>query len=506
MNRLRRRIPWIIVPLLLIVPLILVACGGGGGLSDEEKQAIADAASAAEAAAMAVADIDIPEGLSEEDVARIVGEGSLSSDDVSNLISGAMGDVLTAEQVTSIVAESETDDLNLDQVQDAIASALAMAELDDLTPQQVQEAIAMALEEAAEEAAILAMKAEEEAAMMAMKAEEEKLQQIYAGFFEGQTIRLLVGFSAGGGYDTYGRAIARHISKHIPGNPEVIVENMTGGGSLVAANHLYNQADPDGLTIGLWNSNHVFLQSVYDDPAGQGQIRFDGNGFGWLGAPSDGNPVCAIMGFAGVTDADEILAAGTTWKHGSTAAVGGSLSDIPRMTNQFVGTDHEIVSGYRGTARVRLGLQGKEVEVACWGWESMGVTARSMLDAEGDDQFIPYAMVFPSQDPEIADLPLLGDFIENADDEALYDLWRVGYRFQRPWTTPPNTAPELINVLRKAFDDTMADPEFIADAEAAGLYLNPQTGEDIERWISEILQLTPEQEAALQFMVTVGEG
>ena len=495
MNRLRHRIPWIIVPLLLIVPLILVACGGGG-LTEEEKEQLSMAAQAASAAQQAVEAIDT-EAIVSEAVTEALQQvpeppEGITIADVSAEINKAMAQI--PEGVTAA------------DVQKASQDAATQVAEGTLKLGQVEDAIAMALSRAAEEAAMMAMKAEEEAAMMAMKADEERLQQIYASFFEGQTIRLLVGFSAGGGYDTYGRAIARHISKHIPGNPEVIVENMTGGGSLVAANHLYNQADPDGLTIGLWNSNHVFLQSVYDDPAGQGQIRFDGNGFGWLGAPSDGNPVCAIMGFAGVTDADEILAAGTTWKHGSTAAVGGSLSDIPRMTNQFVGTDHEIVSGYRGTARVRLGLQGAEVEVACWGWESMGVTARSMLDAEGDDQFIPYAMVFPSEDPEIADLPLLGDFIENADDEALYDLWRVGYRFQRPWTTPPNTAPELINVLQKAFDDTMADPEFIADAEAAGLYLNPQTGEDIERWISEILQLTPEQKAALQFMVTVDEG
>lgn len=500
MNRLRRRIPWIIAPFLLIVPMILVACGGG--LTEEEAAQLASAAEAAAAAQQAAAAAQ--QGVEAIDTEAIVSEAvssalaqvpepppGITADDVSSAISMAIAEIpegITADDVAMAAQEA---------AEQVAAGTLQLG--------QVESAITMALDKAAEEAAMMAMKAEEEAAMMAMKEEEERLQQIYADFFSGQTVRLLVGFSAGGGYDTYGRAIARHIGKHIPGNPEVVVENMTGGGSLVLANHLYNQAEPDGLTIGLWNSNHVFLQSVYDDPAGQGQIRFDGNGYGWLGAPSDGNPVCAIMGIAGVTDAAAILEPGTTWKHGATAAVGGSLSDIPRMTNEFVGTEHEIVSGYRGTARVRLGLQGGEVDVACWGWESMGVTARSMLDAEGDEKFIPYAMVFPSTDPEIADLPLLGDFIDDPDDEALYNLWRVGYRFQRPWTTPPNTAPELINVLRKAFDDTMADPEFIADAEAAGLYLNPQTGADIEQWVSEILQLTPEQKEALQFMVTTTE-
>ncbi len=497
MNRLRRRVPWIIVPLLLIVPLILVACGGGG-LTDEEKAQLAtaaEAAAAAERAEAAVAAIDTQAIVSDAVEAALAQvpeppEG-ITADDVASAISMAM--------------ESIPEGITADDVAMASQDAAEQVAAGTLKLEEVQEAIAMALDKAAEDAAMAAMEAEEEAAMMAMKEQEERLRQIYASFFEGQTIRLLVGFSAGGGYDTYGRAIARHISKHIPGNPDVVVENMTGAGSLVAANFLYNQAEPDGLTMGLWNSNHIFIQALADDLEAEG-ILFDANGYSWLGAPSDGNPVCAIMGFVGVSDADTILEPGSVYKHGSTAATGGSLADIPRLTNAFVSTNHEIVSGYRGTATVRLALQGGEVDAACWGWESMGVTARSMLDAEGDEQFIPYAMTFPSEDPEISDLPLIGDYIENADQKALFDLWRVGYRFQRPWTMPPGTAPELVSVLRQAFSDTMADPEFIADAQAAGLYLNPQAGEDIQTWVSEILSVTPEQKAALQFLVKPAEG
>ena len=112
-----------------------------------------------------------------------------------------------------------------------------------------------------------------------------------ADFYEGKTIRLLVGFSAGGGYDTYGRAIARHIGKHIPGNPNVIVENMTGAGSVIAANYIYNQAKPDGLTLGLWNSNNLLIQALRGNPG----IQFSGERYGRIGAPSDGNPVCGVM-------------------------------------------------------------------------------------------------------------------------------------------------------------------------------------------------------------------
>ena len=492
MDRFRRRFLWITVPLLLIIPLVLAACGGSAtptpapapapapGLTEEDAARIAEEAAmaAAESAAMAVdeavqmAMASVPEpppGLTAADVATEINRA------IAQIPEG-----LTAAEVS--------------EISQGVAEQVAAG---GLSIDEVQAAIAMELAESARMAA-------EEEAEAAMMMEDQRLRDLYASVYQGNTLRLLVGFSAGGGYDTYGRAIARHIGKHIPGNPDVVVENMTGAGSLVAANHLYNQADPNGLVMGLWNSNHLFIAALADDPEAEG-ILFDASKFGWLGAPSDGNPVCAIMGFVGTSDANELLAPGTTYKHGATAAVGGSLSDIPRLTNAFVGTDHEIVSGYRGTARVRLGLQGGEVDAACWGWESMGVTARSMLDAEGDDQFIPYAMVFPSDDPEISDLPLLGDFISDPANKALYDIWAVGYRFQRPWTTPPDTADPLVEILQQAFADTMADPEFIADAQSAGLYLNPQTGDDIEAWVDEILGISPEDKEALQFLVKVGE-
>ena len=492
MNRLRRRIPWIIVPLLLIVPLILVACGGG--VAEEDVQRIVD-----EGKADQITREDVVEAVRE--AAPTVDTEALAAQVASDVQSG-LPDAPTVVEVAALINAAVDgieipDPLSAEQIR-KIAEDVAEGTINQ---EQMQEAIAMALAMAAEEAAMAAaMKAEEEAVIAIME-EEELLRQIYASFFDGQTIRLLVGFSAGGGYDTYGRAIARHIGKHIPGNPDIIVENMTGAGSLVAANHLYNQAEPDGLTVGLWNSNHIVVPTLVDDPEARGML-FDGAKFGWLGAPSDGNPVCAIMGRAGATDASEILAPGTTYKHGSTAPTGGPLADIPHTTNAFLGTKHKVVSDYRGTAIVRLALQNGEVDAACWGWESMGVTARSMLDAEGDDQFIPYVMTFPSDDPEIADLPLLGDLFEDPEQKALWDLWRVGYQFQRPWTTPPGTAPELVDVMQEAFTATMADPDFIADAQGANLYLNPQTGDDIEQWVAQMLSITPEQKEAFQFLVT----
>src|ERR671914_1841044 len=132
-------------------------------------------------------------------------------------------------------------------------------------------------------------------------------------FYKDKFIRFIVGQAAGGGYDTYTRTIARHIAKHIPGNPAVTVENMTGAGSLVAANYLYNNAKPDGLTIGNWNSALVFNQAMGDT-----NVKFDARKFGWIGAPTKSVPVCLIMGYTGVKTLDEIVKSGKTLRMGGT--------------------------------------------------------------------------------------------------------------------------------------------------------------------------------------------
>jgi tripartite-type tricarboxylate transporter receptor subunit TctC len=120
--------------------------------------------------------------------------------------------------------------------------------------------------------------------------------------YAGKTIRFIVGFAAGGGYDAYARQIARYIGRYIPGHPSIVVENMDGAGSVIAANYIYNKADKDGLTIGIWNSHNVFNQMM-GDPS----IRFDGRKFGWIGSPSTDSVACAIMGFAGPKSFDEIV-------------------------------------------------------------------------------------------------------------------------------------------------------------------------------------------------------
>jgi len=229
-------------------------------------------------------------------------------------------------------------------------------------------------------------------------------------FYKGKTVRFIVGYAPGGGYDTYARAIGRHMGKHIPGNPAIIVENMDGASSLLSANFLYNKVQPDGLSVGVWNANLVMQQAL----GGKG-IRFDARRFGWIGAPSTGLNVCAIMSFTGLKSLDDVLRSKKEIRIGGTRP-GAGTDDIPKLMNKLMGTKFNVISGYTGTAPIRVAMQRREVEGACWTWDSMRVTARAMLDAQGDDKLIPFIIHGKSLDPELKDLPELLKVIKGEEN------------------------------------------------------------------------------------------
>ncbi len=196
-------------------------------------------------------------------------------------------------------------------------------------------------------------------------------------FYKGKTILFIAGNAPGGGYDTYTRAVASHIGKHIPGNPVAIVQNMVGAGTLLSAHYIYSRAKPDGLTVGVWNSAQVLSQAL-----GDRSVKFKGDKFGWIGAPSKGFPTCAVMGFTGLKTLKDVLNSKKPIKMGGTRPGNGPF-DLPRILNLTLGTKFNVISGYRGTPRIRIALQIREVDGACFGWESMRVIARAMLDAKG---------------------------------------------------------------------------------------------------------------------------
>ena len=316
-----------------------------------------------------------------------------------------------------------------------------------------------------------------------------------ADFYKGKTIRFIVGFSPGGGYDTYTRAIARYIAKYIPGNPTPIVQNMTGGGSLIAANYTYNRAKPDGLTIGVWSSG-ITLQDALNARG----VKIKSDRFGWIGAPVKGLPACAIMGFTGLKTLEDVLNSKKPIKIGATRA-GSTTDDLPKILNKTLGTNFEVVSGYRGTATIRLAMQKKEVDGACWGYESMRVTARSMLDAKGDQKLIPFVIHGKSNDPEVKDLPQLIKVVKGKDNRAVLQAWLTSYEFMRPLAFPPKTPTDRLQTLRTAFKKTMHDPAFLADTKKSNLLTDYVSGEDIDGYVSTILATPANAKEKLGFLV-----
>ncbi len=313
-------------------------------------------------------------------------------------------------------------------------------------------------------------------------------------FYKGKMIRFVLGFSPGGGYDTYTRAIARHFSKHVPGNPTIIVENRTGAGSMIAANYVYKKAKPDGLTVGIWSSDLVLRQAL-----GQKGIQFDPKKVNWIGTPTKDTPICGVMGFTGLKTFDDVLKRKKPLRVGSTGS--GTTDGLPRNLNKTLGKTFEIITGYRGTSTIRLALQRRELEGICFTWESMRVTARSMLDAEGDDKLIPFIIHRRWNDPEVRDLPIVTEVIKGKDNLDTYKAWVSVYEFFRPFSTSPGVPNDRLEILRKAFKATLEDPVFMAEMKKSRLPVAYVSPEEINNHVNRIFSMPSKVKENLHFLV-----
>ena len=314
-------------------------------------------------------------------------------------------------------------------------------------------------------------------------------------FYKGKTIRFIVGYAPGGGYDTYTRALARHIGKFIPGNPAAVVENMEGAGSLLAANYMFNKADADGLTVGNFNSGMVTQQAL-----GSRGVRFDARKFGWIGSPVKGFPACMVMGFTGLRTLEDVMKESARLKFAGTRA-GASGVDLPNLMNELLGTKIKVIAGYKGTSATRLAMQKREADGICSGWESMRVTARSMLDAQGDEKLLPFIIHGKLEDAEVRDLPQFTKVIKGEENLKAFKTWANQYDFQRPLVVPPKTPKERLQTLRTALQKTLTDSEFLAEAKNSKMLIDNVTGEEVERTVEEILSISPEIRKKLQFLV-----
>ncbi len=302
-------------------------------------------------------------------------------------------------------------------------------------------------------------------------------------FYKGKTIRLIVGLSAGGGYDVYSRAIARHMGKHIPGNPVIVVENMDGAGSIIAANYVYKVAKPDGLTIGHFLGG-LFLQQLLGKPG----LEFDALKFEYLGVPAQDHFLVVLSKSTEITDVEQWIASKKVVTFGGVTP-GGGTDDIPHLLRATIGLPIRVVSGYKGTANIRLAFNSGEVSGVSNAWESLKVTWSR--EYESGDAVIVLQAAMKSH-PELSKIPVAINLAKTDEAKKLIQtVLRVHGPSVRPYVIAPGTPKERAQLLRKAFADTMKDPEFLADAKKAKLDINPLTGEELEENIRAIFKLEP---------------
>ena len=292
-------------------------------------------------------------------------------------------------------------------------------------------------------------------------------------FFKGKTIRFVVGFSPGGGFDTYTRLIARHFGKHVPGNPRTVVQNRTGAGSMIAANYIYNRAKPDGLTIGNWIGPLV-LQHVL----GKKGTKFDGRKFNWLGAPVTDDNTCALTKASGVANLDDWMKSKRPVKIGATGP-GSTTDDVPKLIKAATGLPMQIIEGYGGTAIIRVSAEKGEIDGGCWAWQSIKPTWRQGIES---GNVRPVLQVGPDKHPDLQDVAVATKLAKDDTGKKLLQVAADVYRaLSRPYSLPPGVPADRVKTLQSAFLAALNDPELKADANKSKLELNPQDGPSVAK-------------------------
>lgn len=301
-------------------------------------------------------------------------------------------------------------------------------------------------------------------------------------FYKGKMVRIVVGFSPGGGFDTYSRTIAKHLRKHIPGNPSVIVSNMAGAGSLVLANHLYKVADPDGLTIGNWNGGLVMGQVL-----GQSGIQFDARRFEWIGAPVSISPVCLFNKASGITSIESWAAAKTPVPIG-TIGSGSNTHDVPKILSDALNLPTQLVPGYKGFANIRVAIEAGEVAGGCPTWEA----TRGTWDALESGAVTVVVQAVPRPASDLGKVPIALALAKGEENRQLIEAGIHSMNdLNRPYSLPPGTPKDRVETLRKAFEATLKDPEFLADAKKSRLGVDPISGQEIHRMVQSLFKLSP---------------
>lgn len=293
--------------------------------------------------------------------------------------------------------------------------------------------------------------------------------------FAGKTVQVIIGVSPGGGYDQWGRALARHFGNHLPGKPVVVAQNMPGAGSTVAANYIYNIAPKDGTAIGIIARDTPLVPLTTTEGA-----RFDATKFGWIGTPTVDTNVCIAYHTAAVKTLQDLYS-----KELIVGAVGTGVGsyNYPRALNRIIGTKFKVVTGFPGSADVFLAMERGDVEGFC---ESLDSVTSKRADWISTGKVALLFQGGAEANPDLKGVPLILDVGRSTEERQailfLYAAQGVG----RPFLAPPDLSPQRLAMLRTAFDATMRDEEFVADVKKQKLDLAPKDGQHLAALIDTI--------------------
>jgi tripartite-type tricarboxylate transporter receptor subunit TctC len=305
-----------------------------------------------------------------------------------------------------------------------------------------------------------------------------------AEFYKGKTVSLVVSTPPGGGYDLHARPVGNHIGRHIPGNPNVVVQNMPGAGGLRALNHLYNAAAQDGTVFGIVHST-----APYAGLLGTGTTKFDPTKISWVGSMNRQGSFCVAWHEAPLKTFEdaykiESLVGATGW--------GSSMALYPHVMNRLLGTKFKIIAGYDGGNSVYLALERGEAHVRC------GVTITPLRSihpkwiTDRKVRFLVQTALTPNPAPELKGVPLVIDSAKTKEDRMIFEILFANHEMDTPFLAPPNVPADRLAALRAAFKATMADPKFIADTKKAGLLIDYVPGEAIEKLMKQTFSIPPE--------------
>ena len=302
-----------------------------------------------------------------------------------------------------------------------------------------------------------------------------------ADFYKGKSVDLYIGYSAGGGYDVYARLVARHLGKHIPGNPTVVPRNMEGAGSLRLANWLYNIGSKEGLAIGALSRGAAF-DPLFGSPGAQ----FDAEKLNWIGSANNEVSVCAAWSTSGVATYEDMLQKPLLMGGSGGAA---DTDQFVHVINGVLGAKMKLIAGYPGGNEINMAMERGEVQGRCgWSWSSVISTHPHWLRDKKVNVLVQLSL---TKHADLPNVPLIMDLARTPEDKQVFGLVFARNVMGRPFVAPPNVPPERIEALRKAFMATMKDEDLLAEADKTALEVNPVPGEEIQKIVIDAYRTPP---------------